>query len=369
VPNGESGEELMSTVLGKPEAAARQPTGFVHKLIRDAWYVCAFRSEVGQSLLPRKVLGQPIVLYRTAAGRLVAMRDACPHRFMPLSRGRLYKDGVRCMYHGALYDETGKCIEVPSQHEIPEKCFVKTYPTVEVERWVWIWMGDPAKADPALIPDTKYLGMGTEGFRSVEIPHRVAKARYHLCNENLIDDTHITFLHMGQFESGGRVHTPPETAQIDRWVRTRWFDPKEKISNYFKMEFDVDYDVAPRALVGHFCPPATHCVWIEVYDPQKPDAMPRTLRIAFCFTPETETTTHMFVVESRNYRTQNAEWDTFMSESFHMIQSQDMGAVEGIEAVMQTSYELPEEVSFRADASVMRARRLMHQMLDREGAP
>jgi len=359
----------MSAALSKAAPESRHPTAFVDRIVRNAWYVSAFRSEVGQALLPRKILGQPIVMYRTAAGRLVAMRDSCPHRFMPLSRGRLYKDGVRCMYHGALYDETGKCIEVPSQHEIPAKCFVKTYPTAEVERWVWIWMGDPDKADPALIPDKKYLGMGTEGFRSVDIKHRVGQARYHLCNENLIDDTHVTFLHMGQFESGGRVHTPPETTQIDRWVRTRWFDPDEKISNYFKMEFDVDYDRAPRALVGHFCAPATHCVWIEVYDPKNPDKMPKTLRIAFCFTPESDTTTHMFVCESRNYRTENAEWDEFMRESFHMIQSQDLHAVEGIEYVMQNSHELPEEVSFRADASVLRARRLINEMLDKEAAP
>ena len=359
----------MAAALSKAAAGQRPPTAFPHELVRDAWYVCAWGSEVEPGkLLPRRILGQPIVLYRTASGRPVALRDACPHRFMPLSKGRLYKDGIRCMYHGALFDETGACLEVPSQHQIPPDCFVKTYPVVEVERWLWVWMGDPAKADPALIPDKKYLGMGTEGFRSVEIHHRIGEARYHLCNENLIDDTHITYLHMGQFESGNRVHTPPEVTQLGEWVRTRWFDPDEKISNYFKMEFDVNYDRAPRALVGHFCPPATHCVWIEVYDPKNPDKMPNTLRIAFCFTPESETRTHMFVCESRNYRTQNAEWDQFMRESFHVIQSQDLGAVEGIEYNMRNAHELPDEVSFRVDASAMRARRAINAMLDKESA-
>jgi vanillate O-demethylase monooxygenase subunit len=358
----------MAAALSKAASAGkREPQAFPHEIVRNAWYVCAWGSEVqADKLLGRRILGQPIVLYRTKAGRAVAMRDACPHRFMPLSKGRIYNDGVRCMYHGALFDADGKCLEVPSQHQIPPDCFVKTYPTVEVERWIWIWMGDPAKADPALIPDKQYLGMGSPGFRSVEIPLRHSKARYHLCNENLIDDTHITYLHMGQFESGNRVHTPPEVTQLGAWVRTKWYDPDEKISNYFKMEFDVNYDRAPRALVGHFCAPATHCVWIEVYDPKNPQAMPRTLRIAFCFTPESETSTHWFVCESRNYRTENAEWDQFMRESFHLIQGQDLGAVEGIEYNFQNSCDLPDEVSFRVDASAMRARRTINAMLDAE---
>ena len=90
------------------------------------------------------------------------------------------------------------------------------------------------------------------------------------------------------------------------------------------------------------------------------------LVIAFCFTPESETRTHMFVCESRNYRTQNPEWDQFMRESFHLIQGQDLGAVEGIEYNFRNAHELPDEVSFRVDASAMRARRAINAMLDAE---
>ena len=339
---------------------------FVDKFIRNAWYVCAQGREIGAALLGRSILNQPIVFYRTSAGRVVALHDACPHRFMPLSKGRLYKDAIRCTYHGSLFDENGVCIEIPSQSTIPPKCNARTYPVVERAKWVWIWMGDPAKADAALIPEEDYLGFGKEGYWTVEHRYRRVKGRYGLCNENLIDDTHISFLHLGQFESGGRVHTMPEVSQDGKWIRSRWFDPQEKISPFFRMLFDVDYDFAPRALVGHFHPPATHCVWIEMYDPANPAAPPKVLRVALAFTPETATTTHWFWAESRNFHQQSAAWDAFASETSWAIQEQDFYAIEAIEVLLQQGSDMPEEVSFKADAGVMRARRVMNQMLRHE---
>ncbi len=357
---------MRAVAPGSLASNSNRPDAFVHKLIRNAWYVCAQGREIGPSLLARTILNQPIVLYRTAAGKVVAMHDVCPHRFMPLSKGRPYKDGIRCIYHGSLFDETGACVEVPSQATVPPKCGVKVYPVVEREKWVWIWMGDPAKADPADIPEQSYLGMGSEGFWTVEHKYRHVNGRYGLCNENLIDDTHISFLHLGQFESGGRLHTPPEVSEAGRWIRTRWFDPNEKISPFFRMLFDVDYDFAPRALVGHFCPPVTHCVWIEMYDPKNPSAAPKSLRVALTFTPETEATTHWFWAELRDFHQNDPAWDAFASDTSWAIQDQDLYAIEGIEVLLRQGCDLPEEVSFRADAGALRARRVLNQMVRQE---
>ncbi len=357
----------MDTIAPENEPSnAERLDGFVHKFIRNAWYVGAQAREIDHALLGRRILGQPILFYRTKAGEVVALHDACPHRFMPLSKGRLIEDNVRCLYHGSLFDPTGACLEVPSQPNIPPKCIVKTYPVVERHKWVWIWMGDPAKADAALIPDESYLGFGVEGYSTIEHRYRHVKGRYGLCNENLIDDTHITFLHLGQFESGGRVHTLPEISQEGPWIKSRWFDPSEKISPFFRMLFDVDYEFAPRALIGHFHLPATHVVWIEMYNPKAPEAPPRVLRVALAFTPETETSTHWFWAESRNFHPGDPAWDAFAGETSWAIQDQDLYAIEAIETLLQQNCELPEEVSFKADAGVMRARRVMNQIIREE---
>jgi vanillate O-demethylase monooxygenase subunit len=349
-------------------ANADRLDGFVHKFVKNAWYVAAQAREVEHMPLGRRILEQPILLYRTIAGKVVALHDVCPHRFMPMSKGRLVKDSIRCTYHGSLFDENGACVEIPSQESIPPKCFLRSYPVVERQKWVWIWMGDPAKADTSLIPHESYLGFGHENYSTVEHKYRLVKGRYGLCNENLIDDTHISFLHLGQFESGGRVHTMPEVSEEGPWIKSRWYDQHEKISPFFRMLFDVDYDIAPRALVGHFHPPATHVVWIEMYNPKAPEEKPRVLRVALAFTPETATTTHWFWAESRNFHQGHAAWDAFATDTSWAIQDQDFFAIEAIEALLQQNTQLPEEVSFKADAGIMRARRVMNQIIRDEAA-
>src|SRR2546430_5743447 len=64
---------------------------------------------------------------------------------------------LRCMYHGIKYDGSGKCVQIPGQDMIPPKLRVPGYPVVQRGPFIWIWMGDAAKADPALIVDLPYL--------------------------------------------------------------------------------------------------------------------------------------------------------------------------------------------------------------------
>ena len=101
----------------------------------------------------RTVLGEAILLYRTAGGEIVALRDRCCHRLAPLSMGRKEGDCVRCGYHGLLFDATGRCIEIPGSDTVPAKARVQRYPLAVKNKWVFVWMGDPAQADPALLPD------------------------------------------------------------------------------------------------------------------------------------------------------------------------------------------------------------------------
>src|SRR5690606_28290292 len=117
-------------------------------LLRNQWYVAAWDDEIlGDTLLERTILGQPLVIYRKSNGHPVAMNNKCPHRHAPLSMGRKEGDSLRCMYHGLRFDPTGACVEIPGQERIPPSTCVRTYPMVQKHRWIWIWMGDPALAD------------------------------------------------------------------------------------------------------------------------------------------------------------------------------------------------------------------------------
>ena len=122
--------------------------------LKNCWYVAAWDYElIDGKLLARTILNEHVVLYRGDSGEVYALNDRCPHRGALLSQGRREGDSVRCMYHGIKYDHTGKCVQIPGQDMIPPKLRARKYPIVESGHLVWIWMGDPARADRALIPE------------------------------------------------------------------------------------------------------------------------------------------------------------------------------------------------------------------------
>lgn len=190
--------------------------------IRNTWYVAAWDKEVTrEGLFSRTIAGVPVLLYRRDDGRVVAMEDRCCHRGAPLSMGRREGDCVRCMYHGLKFEPSGQCVEAPAQQRIPVHARVRTFPVVEQHRWVWIWMGDPHRADPALIPDTRWLDhpdwRSLDGYIHYDV-------NYLLICDNLLDFSHLPFVHPTTLGGGAEyAATQPKVERLDRGVRiTRW---------------------------------------------------------------------------------------------------------------------------------------------------
>src|SRR4051812_26504091 len=121
--------------------------------LRNAWYMAGWAGELGREPLARRLVGEAIVLYRKENGDPVALQDRCPHRFAPLSRGKLHQDTIECGYHGLRFDAAGQCVLNPHGNcHIPQGAKVRSYPLVEKNTLAWIWMGTPELADPSLIP-------------------------------------------------------------------------------------------------------------------------------------------------------------------------------------------------------------------------
>jgi vanillate O-demethylase monooxygenase subunit len=175
--------------------------------VRSAWYVAAWSHDiVGQTPFAITIMGEPIVIYRTENGRLVALEDRCVHRMAPLSLGRCEGERLRCMYHGLLFDPDGKVAEIPGQDIIPAQARVKRYAVVEKHSWIWVWMADADSADESLIPPAVgfdhpdfILGGGQLDY--------AAEAR--LINDNLLDFSHLTYVHANSFGA------------TDTWARNR----------------------------------------------------------------------------------------------------------------------------------------------------
>ena len=191
--------------------------------LKNTWYVAAWAHEISAgNLLPRTIAKVPLVFWRDRDGRVVALEDRCCHRAAPLSKGRLESDRVRCMYHGLLFDTTGQCVEIPSQEFIPPAAKVRAYPVVERFKWVWIWMGDPHQADPALIPDTHTLD--DSGWRGIP-GYMHFDANYLLITDNLLDFSHLSYVHENTLGGSAKyaairpkITRNGHSVRIERWL-------------------------------------------------------------------------------------------------------------------------------------------------------
>jgi len=170
--------------------------------LKNAWYVAGWASELDTGMVARKVAGVPVVIARGLDGEAFALHDRCPHRFAPLSRGTVTKDGIQCGYHGLTFNAAGQCSANVLGGPTPSACRVAPYPLVIQDRVLWVWLGDPAKADQASIP--RFPCFDNPAYRFVYGTIR-AKANYQMLMDNLLDLTHAAFLHPS---FGGLAYRP-----------------------------------------------------------------------------------------------------------------------------------------------------------------
>jgi phenylpropionate dioxygenase-like ring-hydroxylating dioxygenase large terminal subunit len=193
--------------------------------IRNAWYIAAWADELGPKPLARRVCNEPIVLFRDSGGRACALVDRCCHRSAPLSRGDIVADGIQCGYHGLTFDGSGRCVAVPGQSNIPDSLRVRSYPLVEKNQFLWIWMGDAARADKSLIVDFPYHD------DKARWPNKhdcyPIQANYMLMVDNLMDLTHLGYLHARTVGGNPSAHVnaemktmrTPTGIKFTRWMR------------------------------------------------------------------------------------------------------------------------------------------------------
>jgi phenylpropionate dioxygenase-like ring-hydroxylating dioxygenase large terminal subunit len=198
--------------------------------LKNCWYCAGWDYEFSQSrtaIVPRTIAGEPVVLYRKPDGEMVAFEDRCCHRQAPLSMGSKEGDSLRCGYHGMLYGPDGVCKEIPGQAMIPPKARVRTYPVVEKDSWVWVWMGDPAKADPKHICFA--IGPREPGY-NIKTSKVSVNSNYRLEIENLTDLSHLTFVHKNTLGgSDAWTHAEVTRTDMDRGFNSSFWMPDSPV--------------------------------------------------------------------------------------------------------------------------------------------
>lgn len=182
--------------------------------VRNAWYVAARSEDLAKDMLGLVLLDLPVVLFRTGAGKAAALIDACSHRKFPLSKSCLAEDRIRCGYHGFEFDTTGRCIGIPASDTIPKEADIRSFPIAEIYGFVWIWMGVADHADPSLIPDCSHLAIGIQAQRSDQIA-----CHYQALIENLLDFSHLPFVHASNQGHAGNAMVPPRVRIMEYGLR------------------------------------------------------------------------------------------------------------------------------------------------------
>ena len=332
--------------------------------LKNAWYVAGWSSEIGRELLERTICEQSIVLYRKENGDPVAIGNMCPHRFAPLSAGKLVGDDLQCGYHGLRFGAQGKCVLNPHAADgvIPAKMRVRSYPVVERYDMIWLWMGDEAKTDPAMIPD--FSCNTAEGFVRIGGMFEV-KANYELITDNILDLTHADFLHEGILSSKAMTDAKLETLQVGTTVWSNRWAPDGEAAPAWKMAFD-NYDKN----VDHWGytrwdAPAHLLLDVGVSPVGRPRGEGMWLYGTDIFTPKDKKNTYYFWAFARNYRTDDRAVDEFWRQAIQIaFGEQDIPMLEKQQAMMGDR-ELDEigPVMIAADISATRARRVLRQLI------
>jgi len=337
--------------------------------LRNSWYVAATDTEIGRKPLGRTILGEPIVMFRTEAGVPVAFEDRCAHRHLPLSMGKLVGDELQCHYHGLRFGTDGRCVRIPGQEHIPQGAKVRSYPMAERYHWLWIWMGDPALADPEKITDFHWLDDPNWGAKSAYL---YVEANWQLVVDNLLDLTHLAFVHdttignmaLAEFAKV-KVDRTPNNVTVTRWTINH--EPPPTFQKVGGLSGKVD-----RWQIIDFTPPAF--LRLDVGATPTGTGAPEGRRVGGfamrnlnAITPETETTSHYFWGQAQNIDPTNPETTTKIFEQIQTAFYEDV-AVFSAQQKNMTRFPSAPQVDINADAGVLAARRILSRLHDEERA-
>ncbi len=338
---------------------------------RNFWYVAAWDWEVRrQELMRRTICNQPIVFWRDSEGTPAALEDRCCHRHMPLSEGRLIGNSVECPYHGLQYDASGACVLIPSQVNIPPQACVRSFPVVERNHWIWIWMGDPALADPNLIEDFHWMDDPNWRAKGEKLD---LEGNYLLLVENLLDLTHLQFVHRTTLGTEAISGSPIATehdgdrVRVTRWIMNSPPPPFFQRAGGFKPDQNIDrwqiIDYSAPAFVRLDVGGAIAGTGARDGDRSQGFSM-RNLN---AITPETETTTHYFWAQARDFALDDPTVTELVFRQVHTAFMEDLHIIrEQQKNISLYGSSLPPQIDFRQDAGAVQARRIVDGILARE---
>lgn len=337
--------------------------------IRNAWYVAAWPEEISCEPLARRICNEPVVLFRDAEDHPAALLDMCCHRGAPLHLGRVEAEGIVCGYHGLTFDRTGRCVRIPGQEEIPERARVRSFPVIEQDGFIWIWMGDPAKADPARIVRFPWQN-DSANWPNKHTIYPIKGAAMQMV-DNLMDLTHLGYVHTATIGGNPMMHVAAKmvTVRTPMGLKfTRWMLNSPPPPTYVRAAgFQGRID---RVQMFEFVAPG--CVLqfsgadeAGAYQDGEVENSKLRFRLFHGLTPETETTCFYFWSTLNGFQPNDPAATESLFGEIAAAFNEDQTIVE---AQQERLSELGEGslVDIRTDSARLHMRRIMDHLLAEE---
>ncbi|MGH8265304.1 MAG: Rieske 2Fe-2S domain-containing protein [Steroidobacterales bacterium] len=335
--------------------------------LTNAWYVAQISSHVGHSPTSARMLGEPIVLYRKQNGEAVALEDACAHRKLPLSMGKVRGDQIQCGYHGMTYDSRGVCTSIPGSQKIPDTARVRSYPVAERYGLVWVWMGAAEAANTSDIFAVEKWDDPQMG--RTEPDSMTVACNYLYITDNLLDPSHVAWVHPSSFGAPGCEQTPLATTALPGGMLvSRWMLSDEVAPFYAQfVRFPGRTDRQQHYEVRFPC----HALIRAVFAPAGTGAPegrfhPDTFVMdSYNFmTPIDESRTRYFWFQTRNFAPDDARVSEIFASSVRSAFLEDKAVLEAVQVGMANARG--PHLDLVIDQGPTRFRRRLKQLIEAE---
>lgn len=339
---------------------------FLHK----SWYCVGWSLNHGDGPVGIKLLNRELVLFRRSDGTIACIDGICPHRFAPLSRGKVCNDVIQCGYHGLEFDGEGRCVRNPhGSGTIAPNAHLNSYPVVEKSGAIWVWMGGKSAADPAEIPEFDFVHdrknwAGATGYLKID-------ANYQLLIDNLLDLTHATYIHANTVGVGtdkweGETRIDYDFSASGKVINSDYIwrnSPPTPLLREFSERSAGDIHVPMRLYLA-----SSLILNIAMCDrgapPETGDQMPSAHLLA----PETENTTHYFYAIARDDKLDDAEITARMIKLVEQaFVDEDAPMIEDIAEIMDDrEFFAMRPLILETDKAAIHARRTLAKLIRNE---
>jgi len=338
--------------------------------VRNAWYAAAFSGEIGRDPIQRTIMDEPIALYRTTSGQAHAMWGLCPHRHYPLVKGSMVGDDLQCGYHGYRYAVDGTCTRIPGQDTVPRAFRQRVYPCIERGGLIWLWMGDSARPDPGLMPPLERVGGDQPGWKSVPNEMTTIPARWSLMIDNLMDLSHIGFLHLKTIDAPAAGDLPPGLIGDSTFKVVRILTGDAAAKMPYRQQAVPDLSREVELEIGtEFFTPGFLVTYLRIYEAGS--YRQRLIGTSYHYqgvTPHSRDTTLGFSLLVRNVRTESTEFDEWLKDSVSKTRAEDAEALGLVERYVDHYADARQELSGINDMPAIQVRRHLGRLLEAEAA-